>query len=62
MIRIALALAALIAATSASAAPCRDDHGRFIKCPVVESHHPVCRIGKRCGNSCISKDKVCHKP
>jgi hypothetical protein len=62
MIRIAFALAALIAATSASAAPCRDAHGRFITCPVVETHHPNCKVGKPCGGSCISKDKVCHKP
>jgi hypothetical protein len=62
MIRTAVALAALIAATSTSAAPCRDGHGRFIRCPVVEPHHPVCRAGKACGGSCISKDKVCHKP
>jgi hypothetical protein len=23
---------------------------------------PNCTKGKPCGNSCISKDKVCHKP
>ena len=23
--------------------------------------NPVCKIGKPCGHSCISKDKVCHK-
>ncbi|HWE98805.1 MAG TPA: hypothetical protein VG248_03325 [Caulobacteraceae bacterium] len=23
---------------------------------------PVCKKGKVCGNSCIAKDKVCHKP
>jgi hypothetical protein len=62
MMRIALALAALIAATSASAAPCRDAHGRFITCPVVVVRHPVCKVGKACGGSCIAKDKVCHKP
>ena len=22
---------------------------------------PVCKVGKPCGKSCISKDKVCHK-
>lgn len=21
---------------------------------------PDCRVGKRCGNTCIAKDKVCH--
>jgi hypothetical protein len=62
MIRIALAVAALFVASSASRAPCRDDHGRFIKCPAVEEHHPVCKVGKPCGHSCIAKDKVCHKP
>ena len=25
------------------------------------SGSPVCKIGKPCGHSCISKDKVCHK-
>ena len=25
------------------------------------SRAPVCRVGKPCGKSCISKDKVCHK-
>jgi uncharacterized membrane protein len=62
MIRTALAVAALFVASSASAAPaCRDDHGKFIKCPAVAEHHPMCKIGKPCGNTCISKDKVCHK-
>jgi hypothetical protein len=23
--------------------------------------HPVCKTGKPCGDSCIAKDKVCHK-
>ena len=23
--------------------------------------HPQCKTGKPCGNSCIAKDKVCHK-
>lgn len=23
---------------------------------------PNCKVGKPCGNSCISKDKVCHMP
>ena len=26
------------------------------------AHAPVCKVGKPCGKSCISKDKVCHKP
>lgn len=25
------------------------------------SKAPVCKVGKPCGKSCISKDKVCHK-
>ncbi|MBV9996282.1 MAG: hypothetical protein JO127_13840 [Caulobacteraceae bacterium] len=25
-------------------------------------HPPHCTVGKPCGNSCIAKDKVCHKP
>ena len=29
--------------------------------PSMSGGHPVCKIGKPCGNSCISKEKVCHK-
>ena len=51
---------------------------RFVKCPVavaatpapavvkapvaVGVHHPDCVKGKLCGNSCIAKADVCHKP
>jgi hypothetical protein len=50
---------------------------KFIKCPAAAaapmssssaaapsssaSHPPHCTTGKVCGNSCIAKDKVCHK-
>jgi hypothetical protein len=27
-----------------------------------ETKGPHCTKGKPCGNSCIAKDKVCHKP
>ena len=40
--------------------PCRDGLGRFARCPTV-AHSPVCKVGKPCGNSCIAKNKVCHK-
>ncbi len=45
------------------AASCRDANGHFAKCPppAIMSHHPICKVGKPCGNSCIAKDKVCHK-
>jgi hypothetical protein len=42
---------------------CRDDHGKFTKCPapMAMAHHKDCKVGKPCGDSCIAKDKVCHK-
>ena len=30
--------------------------------PPVQACCKVCRAGKACGDSCISKDKTCHKP
>ena len=53
---------ALVPAAFAKA-PCRDAHGKFMKCPppAAAEHHPICKAGKPCGNSCIAKDKVCHK-
>jgi hypothetical protein len=30
--------------------------------PVIADAKPNCAKGKPCGNSCIAKDKVCHKP
>jgi hypothetical protein len=29
--------------------------------PAAETKGPHCTNGKPCGNSCIAKDKVCHK-
>ena len=29
--------------------------------PAAEAKKPNCVNGKPCGNSCIAKDKVCHK-
>ena len=59
-----LALIVALSLTCAPAAfakgPCHDDRGKFMKCP-AEVHHPICKIGKPCGNTCIAKDKVCHK-
>ena len=56
-------VAALAFASAVAAAPCRDSGGKFIKCPVavVVVKHPVCKVGVACGNSCIAKDKICHK-
>ena len=50
-------------APTAKAAPCRDAKGKFTKCPapVAVAHHPDCKKGKPCGDSCIAKEKVCHK-
>ena len=61
---ILAALAALAFASAVTAAPCRDPAtGKFTKCPaVVVVKHPVCKVGKACGGSCIAMDKVCHKP
>lgn len=61
---LTLAAVLAMAASTALAAPCRDDHGKFIKCPPPPAahHDPVCKIGKPCGHSCIARDKVCHRP
>jgi hypothetical protein len=61
---ILAAVAALAFASAATAGPCRDAGGKFIKCPVavVVVKHPNCKVGKACGGSCIAMDKVCHKP
>ena len=57
------AIAALAFASTVNAAACRDAAGKFVKCPVVVVvQHPVCKVGKPCGNSCIAMAKVCHKP
>jgi len=57
-------IAALAFASAVTAAPCHSPDGKFIKCPVavVVVKHPNCKVGVPCGNSCIAKDKVCHKP
>jgi len=50
----------------AKPAPCRDAAGKFTKCPAAAAAPakaaPKCVKGKLCGNACIAKDKVCHKP
>ncbi len=57
-------VAALAFVSAATAGPCRDAGGKFIKCPVavVVVKHPHCLVGKACGGSCIAMDKVCHRP
>ncbi len=59
---IALAVALSLAFVPAAFAKdqCRDAHGKFTKCPAPASA-PHCSKGKVCGNSCIAKEKVCHK-
>jgi hypothetical protein len=58
------AVAFALTAFSADAAPCRDAHGKFIKCPppAASTAPKHCVRGKPCGNTCIAKDKVCHLP
>jgi uncharacterized membrane protein len=58
------AVLALTASAAIAAPACRDAKGKFVKCPppAAAEHHPVCKTGKPCGNTCIAKEKVCHKP
>jgi hypothetical protein len=68
---LALAIMLALSAGAADAKACRDAHGKFTKCPPAAAAMasmakpaagmPVCKVGKPCGKSCISKDKVCHK-
>jgi hypothetical protein len=52
---------ALAFASAADAKQCRDASGKFVKCPpAAAAHH--CTTGIPCGNTCIAKGKVCHKP
>lgn len=63
----------VIGTVAGAAAPCKDPKtGKFIKCPppapatttttkTTTTTAKVCKVGKPCGNSCIAKDKVCHK-
>jgi hypothetical protein len=62
-------------ASAAFGASCTDPKThKFIKCPppatatvktttttTTHTSGPVCKTGKPCGNSCIAKNKVCHK-
>ena len=59
---IALAVVLSLALVPAAFAKdqCRDAKGKFAKCPPAATA-PHCSKGKPCGNSCIAKDKVCHK-
>jgi hypothetical protein len=62
----------LAAAGASNAKSCRDPKtGAFVKCPPAASvpgptasmstGAPHCTTGKPCGNSCIAKNKTCHK-
>ena len=59
-----LAVAAVLClalAPSAFAKPCHAADGKFTKCPAAVSA-PQCKKGVPCGNTCIAKGKICHKP
>lgn len=72
---LAIVAAFALAAGSASAQKidangrCHDASGKMAKmevckppaAPATSGKHPQCSKGKPCGNSCIAKDKVCHK-
>ncbi len=64
LVLVAILSLAIVPAAYAKDA-CRDAKGHFAKCPPpamsTMGHHPVCKKGKPCGNSCIAQDKVCHK-
>jgi len=65
------------ASNKAGPGTCKDKHGHFAKCGTVlaippmapramnpvsaGAHHPNCKKGKPCGNTCIAQDRVCHK-
>jgi hypothetical protein len=55
------AVAALAFASAADAKQCRDASGKFMKCPPAPTAHQ-CTTGVPCGDTCIAKGKVCHKP
>ena len=66
----AAALSLFIGTAAGAGAPCKDNKGKFIKCPpppaapakpAAKTASKVCKTGKPCGNACIAKDKVCHK-
>ena len=67
-ILVAAAVLSLAFGSLALAKPaCRDAAGKFTKCPTAAPAAPAkappnCVKGKLCGNACIAKDKVCHKP
>ena len=62
----AAVLSLAFGSTAFAADKCRDGKGKFIKCPApaaaMAKAPPKCVKGKLCGNACIAKDKVCHKP
>ncbi|HEX4198046.1 MAG TPA: hypothetical protein VHZ26_11450 [Caulobacteraceae bacterium] len=64
MNKLAVTIAAVTLAFSlagaANAKQCRDDHGRFMKCPEA-SGTPHCSKGKPCGHTCISMHDICHR-
>jgi len=55
------AVAALAFVSAADAKQCRDASGKFVKCAAAQAAHH-CTTGVPCGNTCIAKGKVCHKP
>jgi hypothetical protein len=65
---LTLAVVLALSASGAYAKSCKDPKiGKFITCPAAAAPattatKPRCTTGVPCGNSCIAKGKVCHKP
>ena len=73
----AAALSLMVGSAAGAAACKDSKTGKFIKCPppaaatvktsatkvtaTKTTSTKVCKVGKPCGNTCIAKDKVCHK-
>lgn len=64
MILAAVAALAFVSAASAytldAKGKCHGADGKFVATAMCKVA-PHCTTGKACGNTCIAKDKVCHK-
>jgi hypothetical protein len=73
---VTAAFALSLAGAADAAKPCKDEKGKYMKCPpaaaapavtpvatraMATGGAPNCKKGKACGHSCIAVDKVCHK-
>ncbi|MGI8841406.1 MAG: hypothetical protein ACR2F8_11595 [Caulobacteraceae bacterium] len=47
---------------AAKPAPAKAPAAPMAGASAMAGHHPDCKKGKACGNSCIAVSKVCHKP